>query len=235
MAAPKKGEAYKVIQLAPTSPAESDTELRARIARAWRAPSRHYATRPEAQQAADAAKRRRPKDMVFVAAAGKTNPTKAELAEAAALSEQFHGRPAKSATVIEEEDKHAGALADLGRLVSLTVILADGRPAELEFSRAVHLAANGAAGQLYFLGGDQRINLAALGIDAPGKDVVTVGEAAGVVYHTSKAFHDFEPIDYTHEFGEESGVRPTLLYDTINGRLSLSGGNYQVRPEGITD
>ena len=41
-------------------------------------------------------------------------------------------------------------------------------------------------------------------------------------------------IDYIHEFGEESGVRPHLAVDQ-DGRFWLLGGNYTCPRPGITD
>lgn len=164
---------------------------------------------------------------------GKRNPD-AQL-EAAQLSEQFHGRPAKQARDYEQDQAVRRVLADLGRLLEITAETPDGQQLKLRF-RGVRLASSPDGGQLYFLGNDQEVPLEMLGLaDGMPKDQVVIGEALSIVYHTQKGFHDFEPTDYEHEFGEESGVRPTLCYDVLNRRPYLVGGNYQVRPEGITD
>ena len=38
---------------------------------------------------------------------------------------------------------------------------------------------------------------------------------------------------YRHEFGEDGGEFPFLVYDELNKRLSLAGGTYEVRDVGI--
>jgi len=42
-------------------------------------------------------------------------------------------------------------------------------------------------------------------------------------------------VPYQHQFGEVSGVKPQLFYDTLNQRLILRGGNYRVEDAGIVD
>lgn len=161
-----------------------------------------------------------------------------DLARAAALSEKFHGRPARKVRDIEELVKSRIELADLGSMVSLDVIPLgkNQRRQTIEFARGTRLACSPDGGQLYFVGGDQMIDLKALGLDYQlPKDHVTIGPATVIEYHTSKAFHDFEPTNYVHEFAEEGGEEPILGFDTINQRLYLIGGSYQVRPEGIVN
>ena len=97
----------------------------------------------------------------------------------------------------------------------------------------MRLACTPNGGQLYFVGGDQSIDLAALRIDAEGKDHADVGEVLLVSYLTKKGFHNFEPIEYGHNFGEDGGILPTLHYDTRNKLLYLSGGSYVVTDAGI--
>jgi hypothetical protein len=80
------------------------------------------------------------------------------------------------------------------------------------------------------------VDLAVFGLDKHlPKDHVTLGPVAKIAYFTSKAFHDFTPSVYEHQFGEDSGVLPLLHYDVRNKRLYMTGGSYQVRPEGIVD
>lgn len=157
-----------------------------------------------------------------------------DIRAAAKLSEKFHGRPARKVRTIEEQETTREVLADLGRLISLDVKLSDGGTAELTTDGNVRVAASPDGGQIYFVGGNQQVDLAELGLAGRlPKDHLMVGELAKLTYHTSKAFHNFEPTDYYHRMGEEGGQRPAIHYDVLNKALYLTGGTYQVRPEGI--
>ena len=180
------------------------------------------------------------KKMAQLAAAGRRrkrrNPDDDEAA-AAKLSEKFHGRKPKKVTDLVTEDVERYALAELGRLQELHVILDSGRVVKLEFTtRRPRVAAAPDGGQLYLEGGDQKLDLGALGLaNQLPKDHLEIGRAWKIVYRTSKRFHDFEPTDYVHEFGEDGGQLPTVGYDVLNQRLYLIGGSYQVKPEGIVN
>jgi hypothetical protein len=175
---------------------------------------------------------------------GKRNPD-AETA-AAQMSETFHGRPPKEILEIEQTELSRNVFSDLGRLIELTVYNDNDEEFTIGPFRGVRLVCTPAekdpetghpiARTIYFQAGDQALDLASLGIEgAAVKDTVRIGDAAQVVYHTSKDFHDFAPTDYSHDFGEETGVLPTLTYDTLNQRLALVGGEYLVKREGITN
>jgi hypothetical protein len=164
----------------------------------------------------------------------RRNPDGA-LDAAAALSESFHGKPADRVTVIQEEEHEYAAVAELGKLVELHVRTADGKRFRLPFLTAgVRVCATPDGNNIVFLGGDQEIDLASLGIETD-KDQLPLGECTGIVYTTKKAFHNFQKTDYVHKFGEESGEPPILGYSPLNSRIYLEGGRYQVRPEGIVD
>jgi len=200
--------------------------------------ARGSARDPKAVCAAAGRRKHGPRKMAQLAAAGRRrkhqNPS--EEAEAAKLTEQFHGRPARKVRELETEETQRYVLAELGRLQELVVILPTGRAVKLEFTRRPRLAASPEGGALYFEGGDQKLDLAALGIkNDTGKDHLEIGQVLKIVYRTSKAFHSFEPTDYVHTFGEDGGTLPTLAYDVLNRRLYLIGGTYQVRPEGIVN
>jgi hypothetical protein len=161
---------------------------------------------------------------------GRKNP------DAAALFEAFHGRPAERITEYTETLQERAELAELGRLIELVV--ARGQYLyRLKISRAgVKVTATPEGGQLYFTGGDQSVDLAGLDIEpkeSATKDHLVLGDLAEIMYHTTKAFHNFEPIDYRHIFGDEGGSQPTLCYDQLNKLLYVVGGSYQVRRDGI--
>jgi hypothetical protein len=167
------------------------------------------------------------------AKARRRNPD--DTAAAADLFEQFHGAPATHVTAIRELDRERTELAELGRLIQLHVLLPGNKLAVLK-PRGVRVGAAGDGGQIYFVGGDQALDLEQFGLaKALPKDHVLIGEADYIEYYTTKAFHNFEPTIYQHHFGEESGVLPALNYDVLNRQFYLSGGRYQVRPEGIVD
>jgi len=100
------------------------------------------------------------------------------------------------------------------------------------------LVADESARQLWFVGGDQDIT-AALGVFGPrqrGAGLFELGEARRIDYrqrkeHVAHPEHD----SWRHEFGEESGVRPVVLFDATHKRLLLEGGEYVVRAEGIVN
>lgn len=47
-------------------------------------------------------------------------------------------------------------------------------------------------------------------------------------YNTRKQFDAMEPIDYQHDLGEETGIRPMLEYDPRVKRLFVTGGQYRI-------
>ena len=153
-----------------------------------------------------------------------------QLKAAERMYTKFHGRKPKGHSIVEQARVIPSVLSDLGKMIELEV-----RPlGTLKFNgTGVRLGVTGEGGQLYFVKGDQSISLA--GIPHKGKDHVDLGFAHKIVYLTSKDFHNFEPSEYVHRFGEEDRIRPTAHYDVRSKRLYLTGGNYQVRREGIVN
>lgn len=167
---------------------------------------------------------------------GRARRNPGDLDAAARMSEEFHGRPAHRVTEYEEPADSPRTLAELGTLRELHVDTVNEERIVLSFPRGVKLAANPERQQLYFVGGDQAVDLAEIGMeDEADKDHAFLGEVTGIVYYTKKGFHNFAPTDYDHRFGEEGGRLPKLSYDVINERLYLSGGSYHIQPEGITN
>lgn len=102
----------------------------------------------------------------------------------------------------------------------------------------VLLCSNEDGTQLYFVGGDQSLPLDDLKMGSGTdwlKDHMTIGVIDEITYRTRKAHDDFEVIDYFHQLGEETGRQPLLAYDTMNQALSISGGQYKIKAEGITN
>jgi hypothetical protein len=84
--------------------------------------------------------------------------------------------------------------------------------------------------QLYFVGGNQRIEPEDLPEGTPDKRFVPLGEVHALSYTTEKSFDGFRSIPYAHRFGEEDGQRPSLVYDRESERLLLIGGGYSIAP-----
>jgi len=164
---------------------------------------------------------------------GRRNPD--DMQGAAELFEQFHQKPPGHIVTYEEMVRYPSHFAELGTLKELRVNLDRLNP-EFPLTRFgecdVLCTPDGA--NIYFKGGDQAVDLAALDIHTD-KDTVELGPCVYICYHTIKGFHDFAPTNYEHEFGEEDGETPTLCYDCLNKRLFLVGGNYQVKRPGIVN
>ncbi len=154
--------------------------------------------------------------------------------DAAAMYETFQGKAATGATEVKEPAEPDAELAQLGELRGLLSSVRGHGDLELKFSHgdAVKLASNAQGTQLYFIGGDQSIELRGLPVDA-GKRYVDLGEAKDITYRAAKAHSDFQASDWVHEFGEEGGTRPRLTYDRERQRLELAGGSYHVDAPGI--
>jgi hypothetical protein len=163
------------------------------------------------------------------------NPSQDELDAVARMYTQFTGREPKSWRVIEQTRVTPSALADCGRLVELRFRRPGSRETYSfpETGRGVvRVGTTGDGGQLYFVGGDQEIDLRGAGFTLP-KDHICLGHCVYIVYFTSKDFHNFEPSEYKHDFGDEGGERPVGGYDVLSHRLYLIGGDYRVKREGI--
>ena len=159
-----------------------------------------------------------------------------KIVDAAQMSEKFHGRPARKVTTHKERVTEPDTLADLGRLLNLKVHIGPNHDADFDFTGNIRVACTSDGGQIYFVGGRQAIDLKALRLDhLLPKDHVLIGDVRQITYYTCKVFHDFEPIRYYHNFGDEGGERPMLMYDVHNRLLYLVGGSYQVKPEGISN
>jgi hypothetical protein len=82
--------------------------------------------------------------------------------------------------------------------------------------------------QLYLIGGNQDMDPELDGFEGvdPEKDLIDLGEVGFVVYEARKKHAGFEPIEYVHELGEETGELPRLMYDRLKHELFFVGGEY---------
>jgi hypothetical protein len=157
---------------------------------------------------------------------------------AAEMYETFHGVPSESETVITEEIQYHGNLAELGTLVEIKVETLSGYRAVLNFDSDPPLLCSSEDGkQLYIRGGDQSLDLSALHMDGDEwvRDSMVIGPITEFTYRTKKEFDGLKKLEYFHKAGEESGVRPDLIYDVLNKQVSVSGGQYEVRDIGVVN
>lgn len=164
----------------------------------------------------------------------------------AALYESFHGKPSTEVLEITEEVHEHENLAVLGRAVECWIETPTGLLAHIQFDQdedaePVFFCSSEDGRQLYFEGGDQSIDLKGLKMDGEEwvKDRMVLGQFAqpesgkgnrkhNVTYSTKKDFDAMEQIDYQHDLGEVTGVRPLLEYDARNNHLYVSGGQYHI-------
>lgn len=175
----------------------------------------------------------------------KQNPESA----AAKMHEAFTGYPSEYVEEVVTERHIHEWLAGAGDMVLLEVTTPMGKSAAIGFNGydqktdeltapdgdRVRFAVNEEGTQIYLEGGDQSLDLEALGFDevAANRDKVEIGRADRIVYFTRKRFDDGEPINYEHEFNEEErgklrDAKPVVVYDTMNQAIELWGGRYHV-------
>lgn len=167
----------------------------------------------------------------------KVNPKRNPKDDASVMYESFHGSPSTEVVEIEGQEHYHSNLTSLGVLVELHVDVVTGGKVELEFdpetdgskTDTVLLCSNEDGTQLFFVGGNQEIDLAELKLDSYEKELVVIGDVSHLVYRTAKDFDDFEETDYIHELSEDSkGPLPELIYDAVNCQLKLAGGCYKI-------
>jgi hypothetical protein len=174
-----------------------------------------------------------PAELVIMTA----NPSQLEGASDA--YQEFHGESAQHVDHFDEPSPRPMTLSEIGPLLELRVKRPVGwKWGSLDFKgRGVILAQNVAGTQLYVVSGDQKISrgqLTHLGADN-SKEVVDLGEATYIAYRATKMQVNGIPANYEHNFGEETGVRPRLMYDRRGPqpRIYFAGGEYRVDARGI--
>jgi hypothetical protein len=175
-----------------------------------------------------------PAELIIVGA----NPSVgANPASAEQLYEEFHGAPARRETEYEEPSAPRETLTELGDMILLTLLRVRGyKWGEIDFAGCgVKLASNAKGTQISLVGGDQSLTrgtITDLGGDN-SKDLVDLGEALIIEYRTKKKLAGGIPANYEHNFGEESGRRPQVMYDQRTKRIQFVGGEYTVAAPGI--
>jgi hypothetical protein len=155
---------------------------------------------------------------------------------AAALHEEFTGAPTEWETVYDEPHMPKANYAQLGKLLSLYVKPRSGGQVLEIKPKGTLVVADESARRIWFVGGDQDISsaLEVFGALDRGMGLFELGEARRIDYkqrkeHVPEPEHDH----WRHAFGEETEIRPAVLYDTNKKRLLLEGGDYRIEAAGI--
>jgi len=87
--------------------------------------------------------------------------------------------------------------------------------------------------QLFIQGGDQKLDVKALGFEASDvHDHMLIGTILRIWYRARKTFEaqGREPVDFYHDFGKEGskGVCPVLMYKPRDPSLQIAGGRYTI-------
>lgn len=184
----------------------------------------------------------------FASQLRRHNPKRNPESGAAHFYEKFHGKPSTEEVVIEEEEHYHENLGTIGTLCAMVVDTPTGKRATITFDDDIpFLCASEDGTQLYIEGGNQEIDLKALGMDSKEwvKDRMVIGQFAepeagrrwNISYITAKRFDQFQEIEYQHDLGEANEGEPKskrrespiLEYDTRNCHLFISGGQYRIK------
>lgn len=173
------------------------------------------------------------------AMAYKKMRTKGNPNGAAQMYKDFHGRSATEVLTMQDALMQSGDYTALGDDPELWLRPVKGDPAKwgdgditFDPSDNVKLAANASGGQLFLVGDNQALPLADLqaqGLDT-SKRFIALGEVYALSYTTEKSFDRFKSVPYAHILGEETGQRPSLVYDKETQRMFLVGGAYAIAP-----
>lgn len=165
-----------------------------------------------------------------------------EYSQAKKIAELFHGRPVREEITVTESIREHDWLWRIGPLVSLKIRTLTKRNATLPFHQTeegmVHLFCSPDGRQFYLRGGDQELDLEALGMGPKSdwyRDHMLIGEAKEITYRDKKKFHRFKLIDYFHKLGEETKKKPALAYDAFAHKMQIIGGQYRVETKDLVD
>lgn len=166
-----------------------------------------------------------------------------EYEQAARTAELFHGRPVQETLTVEEEVKTHRWYVSLGPLIKLKIRpLTSRQIVPLKFNTSekdtVHLFTSPDGRQFYLRGGDQELDVAALGMGPKTKwyrDLMIIGEAREITYRDRKKFHKFSLTDYFHKLGEVTNEKPSLIYNSLAQKLEIVGGQYEIEMNDLVE
>jgi hypothetical protein len=161
----------------------------------------------------------------------------------------FHHAEPKSKLILDEPHIPEGVYPELGLLL-LIAFKPTNPNAEEHYEKNyvceqenVHVIGSLDRDQLHFAGGDQRISTNTLkyfGWDGVEQNF-QLGEARKIIYLARK-YHEAvaknargQLVEWVHSFGEETGKKPRLYYDTVAHRIYLKHGEYSIKDEGIVN
>ena len=158
--------------------------------------------------------------------------------EAADRYEFFHGKGPETVTEVTAKVRERDVFSGIGKLKKLFIITDEDFELEYAGFGDALLAQDVGGGQLYIIGGNQRMNLADFDLDDDGRQYYALGALHRVHYDTEKTHLPPESggkAVYDHEFGENGGRLPIVIYDALNEQLILAGGSYTLPSVGIDD
>jgi hypothetical protein len=165
-----------------------------------------------------------------------------EYDQAKRIAELFHGRPVKEEITVTENIREHDWLWRIGPLVKLKIRTLTKRNATLPFHQTeegmVHLFCSPDGRQFYLRGGDQELDLKALGMGEGTewyRDHMLIGEAKEITYRDKKKFHKFKLTDYFHKLGEVTKKKPMMAYNALAHKIEILGGQYKVETEDLVD
>lgn len=174
--------------------------------------------------------------------------------EAMRMNERFHGRPTREIMEAVENYHWVRNQAVLGQLIELVITRDYQKGIPIRFGEETNdnvsddtrplLTCDPQGQQLYVVDtkySDQSFDPEELGIrdDERKHQFCIVGDIFSITYFADK--HHLEGpkeeqargTSYEHEFGEEGGHCPCLVYDYENRKVMIIGGTYKVESEGI--
>jgi len=164
----------------------------------------------------------------------RTDRNPSETKQAVRLFQGFHGHDPKE---IAEKHVSAAVRLDYSALGDLDYLIVEtplGKEATFTFyDDGVKLAAappppgETKSRQLYCIGGNQNI-LPLLDGASQAKDFIDLGYGLEVQYMARKVHTEFRPTSHFHNFGEETGDLPRLMFDKIRKQIFFIGGNYRI-------
>ena len=170
-------------------------------------------------------------------------------AEARRLAEEFHGRMSRGEFQVTETEVYDEFGGVLGYLSKLGILDPDGRhfnpidwPYDADVPEENILVIATDEHNIEYVGGDQDFDWQ----NMPGastselKNLIFVGPVVRIEYwadkhHLSGPKQQEDGMIYYHDFGEENGELPYLVFDTRNIKLIFAGGDYRITPEGIAN
>jgi hypothetical protein len=157
------------------------------------------------------------------------------------IAELFHGRPVKEEITVRENIRSHDWYASIGPLVKLKVKTIRKQRATFPFSlkgdAMVHLFCSPDGRQFYLRGGDQSLDLKPLGMDGKEwhRDKMVIGEVTEISYQDRKKFQSFKLVEFYHRLGEVTKIKPWMVYDTLNEKIEIVGGQYYVETEELVE